>query len=103
MITRGELAWSFSSRTSLKIVALEQELRKRDRLVAAGTFAAGVAHEIRNPLSAIELNLRLLRDEVRRFRLAGLIRRSISTSFSLKPIGSTGSLPASFSCPGQKK
>jgi signal transduction histidine kinase len=47
-----------------KIVALEQELRKRDRLIAAGTLAAGVAHEIRNPLSAIELNLRLLRDEV---------------------------------------
>ena len=32
-----------------KIVALEQELRKRDRQVAAGTLAAGVAHEIRNP------------------------------------------------------
>jgi len=47
-----------------KIVALEQELRKRDRMVTAGTLAAGVAHEIRNPLSAIELNLRLLRDEV---------------------------------------
>ena len=50
-----------------KIVALEQELRKRDRLLAAGTLAAGVAHEIRNPLSAIELNLRLLRDEVASF------------------------------------
>ncbi len=47
-----------------RIVALEQELRKRDRLAAAGSLAAGVAHEIRNPLSAIELNLRLLRDEV---------------------------------------
>jgi signal transduction histidine kinase len=47
-----------------KIVALEQELRKRDRMVTAGTLAAGVAHEIRNPLSAIELNLRLLRDEI---------------------------------------
>jgi signal transduction histidine kinase len=47
-----------------KIVSLEQELRKRDRLAAAGSLAAGVAHEIRNPLSAIELNLRLLRDEV---------------------------------------
>jgi len=46
------------------IVALEQELRKRDRLAAAGSLAAGVAHEIRNPLSAIDLNLRLLRDEV---------------------------------------
>jgi len=47
-----------------KIIALEQELRKRDRLAAAGSLAAGVAHEIRNPLSAIELNMRLLRDEV---------------------------------------
>jgi two-component system sensor histidine kinase HydH len=46
------------------LVAMENELRKRDRLAAAGTLAAGVAHEIRNPLSALELNLRLLRDEV---------------------------------------
>jgi signal transduction histidine kinase len=46
------------------MAALEQELRKRDRMATAGTLAAGVAHEIRNPLSAIELNLRLLRDEV---------------------------------------
>jgi signal transduction histidine kinase len=45
-------------------VAMENELRKRDRLAAAGTLAAGVAHEIRNPLSAVELNLRLLRDDV---------------------------------------
>ena len=47
-----------------RLVAMESELRKRDRLAAAGTLAAGVAHEIRNPLSALELNLRLLRDEV---------------------------------------
>ncbi len=47
-----------------KLVAMESELRKQDRLAAAGTLAAGVAHEIRNPLSALELNLRLLRDEV---------------------------------------
>jgi signal transduction histidine kinase len=46
------------------LVTMESELRKRDRLAAAGTLAAGVAHEIRNPLSALELNLRLLRDEV---------------------------------------
>ena len=30
-----------------KLVAMENELRKRDRLAAAGTLAAGVAHEIR--------------------------------------------------------
>lgn len=47
-----------------RLVAMDRELRKRDRLAAAGTLAAGVAHEIRNPLSALELNTRLLRDEV---------------------------------------
>jgi PAS domain S-box-containing protein len=47
------------------LVRMEQELRKRDRLAAAGSLAAGIAHEIRNPLSALELNLRLLRDELR--------------------------------------
>ncbi len=47
-----------------RLVEMEEELRKRDRLAAAGTLAAGVAHEIRNPLSALELNLRLLRDEI---------------------------------------
>ena len=54
-----------------KLVAMENELRKRDRLAAAGTLAAGVAHEIRNPLSALELNLRLLRDEVTSIFTAG--------------------------------
>ena len=54
-----------------KLVAMENELRKRDRLAAAGTLAAGVAHEIRNPLSALELNLRLLRDEVTSIGTAG--------------------------------
>ena len=54
-----------------KLVAMENELRKRDRLAAAGTLAAGVAHEIRNPLSALELNLRLLRDEVTSICKAG--------------------------------
>ena len=53
------------------LVAMESELRKRDRLAAAGTLAAGVAHEIRNPLSALELNLRLLRDEVTGLGTAG--------------------------------
>jgi PAS domain S-box-containing protein len=47
-----------------KLIAMEQELRKRDRLAAAGSLAAGVAHEIRNPLSALDLNLKLLRDEL---------------------------------------
>lgn len=47
-----------------RIRAVEKQLRRLDRLAATETLAAGVAHEVRNPLTAIDLNLRLLREEV---------------------------------------
>ncbi|MFH1279546.1 MAG: ATP-binding protein [Candidatus Eisenbacteria bacterium] len=48
---------------------LEEEMIRWERLVAVGSMAAKVAHEIRNPLSSISLNVELLQDEVQ--RLAG--------------------------------
>ena len=33
---------------------LEKELHRNDRLTALGKMAAGVAHEVRNPLSSIK-------------------------------------------------
>lgn len=45
---------------------LEEEMIKWERLVAVGSMAAKVAHEIRNPLSSISLNVELLQDEVQR-------------------------------------
>jgi signal transduction histidine kinase len=36
-----------------RMVAMEKELRRKDRLAAAGTLAAGVAHEINNPIGII--------------------------------------------------
>jgi two-component system sensor histidine kinase PilS (NtrC family) len=41
---------------------LEERSRQDDRLSALGQFAAGVAHEIRNPLNAIKGAIDLLRD-----------------------------------------
>ena len=39
---------------------LERELRQRDRLAALGRMAAGIAHEIRNPLSCIAGSVQML-------------------------------------------
>ena len=39
---------------------LETELRREDRLRALGRLAAGLAHEIRNPLNSIRLTVQLL-------------------------------------------
>jgi len=46
-------------------LALEQRVRVADKLAALHTLSAGVAHELRNPLSAIDLNLHLLEEELR--------------------------------------
>jgi PAS domain S-box-containing protein len=39
---------------------LEAELRRSDRLAALGTLAAGLAHEIKNPLSSLQTFTRLI-------------------------------------------
>jgi signal transduction histidine kinase len=41
-----------------------RQLSKWERLAAVGSMAAKVAHEIRNPLSSVTLNVELLSDEV---------------------------------------
>jgi len=43
---------------------LEKQLQRWERLAAVGSMSAKVAHEIKNPLSALSLNLELLEDEV---------------------------------------
>ena len=42
------------------VVRLEQQMRTAERLSSLGTLAAAMAHEIRNPLEALDLNLALL-------------------------------------------
>jgi two-component system sensor histidine kinase AtoS len=48
----------FQDITAIK--ALEEKLRQADRLAALGTLSAGLAHEIKNPLSAIKTFVQLL-------------------------------------------
>jgi signal transduction histidine kinase len=43
---------------------LDPRLLVADRMVAVGTLAAGVAHEVNNPLAAVTANLRFLSEEL---------------------------------------
>lgn len=45
-------------------LALEKQVNDAQRLAALHTLSAGVAHELRNPLSALDLNLQLLAEEL---------------------------------------
>lgn len=45
-------------------LGLEQRVRIAEKLSALHTLSAGVAHELRNPLSAMDLNLHLLEEEL---------------------------------------
>ncbi|HZL36734.1 MAG TPA: ATP-binding protein [Tepidisphaeraceae bacterium] len=44
---------------------LQHRARQAERLAELGTLTGGLAHEIRNPLSTIQLNLQLFREDLR--------------------------------------
>lgn len=52
------VVWVF--RDVAQIRQLEEQLRRSDRLAALGTLAAGLAHEIKNPLTSIRTFARLM-------------------------------------------
>lgn len=43
---------------------MQDQVRRMDRLAVAGELAAGIAHEIRNPLASLSGSIQMLRDEV---------------------------------------
>jgi two-component system NtrC family sensor kinase len=87
---------------------MEAEIRKNDRLRALGQLSAGVAHEIRNPLTGIATSIEVLGSKLREepdkvkyihavldeiSRLDGIIRNLLNFAKPAKPRITTCSLP----------
>ncbi len=47
-----------------EIHRLEQQVSRAEKFAALGTLSSAIAHEIKNPLSALDLNLHLLAEEL---------------------------------------
>lgn len=47
-----------------RFVLLERRARESERLAELGTLTGGLAHEIKNPLSTVQLNLQLLAEDL---------------------------------------
>jgi len=47
-----------------RIRRMEEQVRRSDRLAAVGELAAGMAHEIRNPLASLSGSITILREEL---------------------------------------
>lgn len=60
-----EAAYEDLRQKTTELFELEEQLRRSDRLAALGRLSAGLAHEIRNPLSSIKTSAEILRERVR--------------------------------------
>ncbi len=48
-----------------RVQRLEERLKNEERLASLGLLATGIAHEIRNPLSSVKMNLHILRERLK--------------------------------------
>jgi two-component system sensor histidine kinase PilS (NtrC family) len=60
----GPAGFLFNFQDVTKVKKLERDARIQHRLVAVGEMAAGIAHEIRNPLASISGSIQILRKEI---------------------------------------
>ena len=58
------LAWWWTRRTERRVRRLEERARRAERLAELGTMTSGLAHEIKNPLSTLGLNVQLIQEDL---------------------------------------
>ncbi len=61
---RGDAGFLFTFQDVTEARKREREARVQQRLAAVGEMAAGIAHEIRNPLASMAGSIQILRDEL---------------------------------------
>jgi two-component system sensor histidine kinase PilS (NtrC family) len=61
---RGEIGFLFTFQDVTRSRKHEREARVQQRLAAVGEMAAGIAHEIRNPLASMSGSIQILRQEL---------------------------------------
>jgi two-component system sensor histidine kinase PilS (NtrC family) len=61
---RGESGFLFTFQDVTELKKQDREARMQQRLAAVGEMAAGIAHEIRNPLASMAGSIQILRDEL---------------------------------------
>lgn len=61
----------FSRRTADRVRELEKRANSSDRLAEQAMLTGGLAHEIKNPLSSINLNIQLLQEDLTDLRRSG--------------------------------
>jgi two-component system sensor histidine kinase PilS (NtrC family) len=64
MTPRGETGFILTFQDVTESRKLEREARVQQRLAAVGEMAAGIAHEIRNPLASMSGSIQILRQEL---------------------------------------
>jgi two-component system, NtrC family, sensor histidine kinase PilS len=64
MTPRGEIGFLFTFQDVTEMMKRDREARVQHRLAAVGEMAAGIAHEIRNPLASMAGSIQILRDEL---------------------------------------
>jgi two-component system sensor histidine kinase PilS (NtrC family) len=64
MTPRGESGFTFTFLDVTELKRKDREARVQQRLAAVGEMAAGIAHEIRNPLASMAGSIQILRDEL---------------------------------------